>query len=122
MNLLLRNTILSKNLCGLIYKYYDNSFGTLYKNYNKNKSKMLLAELNPNITLKDLLAQSLIFNRSGFWILKNHEILIKLIDKLIIKEKAKNYIKRFEGDLSIIYSFECMYYNTGPIYKLNCWI
>ena len=47
MNLLLRNTILSKNLCGLIYKYYDNSFGTLYKKYNKNEEKLLFFDINP---------------------------------------------------------------------------
>ena len=37
---------------------------------------MTLNELNPNITLKDLMTLSLNFNRSGFWILKNHETLI----------------------------------------------
>jgi hypothetical protein len=59
MNLLLRNTILSKNLSNVVFKYYDNSFKTLYKKYNKTIN-ILPNIINPNITLKDFLQLYLI--------------------------------------------------------------
>ena len=66
---------------------------------------------------------SLNLNRSGFWILKNHNNLIKFVNNLIIKENAKNYIIKVKSKESIIYLLNNKNLDqTCPIYKLNCWI
>jgi hypothetical protein len=119
MNLLLKETRISKNLYNIIYRYSDNSFKTLYKIYDENI--LFLNDFMSTITLKDLFVQSVNLNRSGFWVLKKHKNIINSVDKMIIKENAEKYIVKIKQQYTVLYNFKNKKLHSGPIYRLNCW-
>jgi hypothetical protein len=116
MNSLLEYTSLNKNMCNIIFEYYDNSFEKI-----KNKKyKVSRCNIKLGITFLDIMERCYQKNHSGFFYIGSYNCDLNLqINNLLLPYKNQLRINRQPIINTILYLYSVNWGNDNYICNIN---